>query len=164
MFGRRRIPSARPYLLMFRIDRPIARISSSLVLYQVPGSASFTLTKISQSHWLGRKRRHLVMHNPIILHDNAKCHTTAVMDLWCRWKWEILEHPLYSPNMSPCDYNLFAKVEEPLREIGYNIRDEFIRAIGRSIRNINKDGHADGLWRLPNIWKKVINKRVIEGR
>ena len=30
MFGRRRTPSASPSLLMFRIDRPIARISSSL--------------------------------------------------------------------------------------------------------------------------------------
>ena len=38
MFGRRRTPSARPSLLMFCIDRPIARISSSLVLYRVPRS------------------------------------------------------------------------------------------------------------------------------
>ena len=33
MLGRRRTPSAQPSLLMFRIDRPIARISLSLVLY-----------------------------------------------------------------------------------------------------------------------------------
>ena len=32
---------------MFRIDRPIARISSSLVLYRVPFSGSFTLAKRS---------------------------------------------------------------------------------------------------------------------
>ena len=42
MFGRSHTPSARPSLLMFRIDRPIARISSSLVLYRVPRSGSFT--------------------------------------------------------------------------------------------------------------------------
>ena len=34
--------TARPSLLMFRIDRPIARISSSLVLYRVPRSGSVT--------------------------------------------------------------------------------------------------------------------------
>ena len=48
--------------------------------------------------------------------------------------------------------------KEPLRGTPYNARDELIRAIGRSIRNINKDGHADGVRRLPNILQKVINK------
>ena len=61
-------------------------------------------------------------------------------------QWEILEHPSYSPDiMSPCDYNLFAKVKEQLRGTRYNARDELIRAIGRSIRNISKDGRADGV-------------------
>ena len=47
--------------------------------------------------------------------------------------------------MSPWDYDLFAEVKEPLRGTRYNTRDEFIRVIGRSIRNINKDGRADGV-------------------
>ena len=59
-----------------------------------------------------RRKQHLVVQNPIILHDNARSHTAAaVTDLFCRRQWEILEHPLYSPNMSPCDYDLFAKVK-----------------------------------------------------
>ena len=45
MFGRYRTPPARPSLLMFRIDRHIARLSSSLVLYRVPRGSSFTLAK-----------------------------------------------------------------------------------------------------------------------
>ena len=43
MFGSHRKLSARLSLLMFGIDRLIARISSSLVLYWVPRSGSFTL-------------------------------------------------------------------------------------------------------------------------
>ncbi|KAJ4435753.1 hypothetical protein ANN_18371 [Periplaneta americana] len=58
----------------------------------------------------------------------------------------------------PCDYELFTEVKEPLRGTRYNTRDELICALGQSIRNINKDGRADGVRRLPNIWKKVINK------
>ena len=54
--------------------------------------------------------------------------------------------------MSPCDYDLFANVKEPLRGTRYNTRDELIHAIGRSIWNVNKDGRADGVRRLPNIW------------
>ena len=65
---------------------------------------------------LRRNRRHLVIQNPIILHDNASSGTAAaVTDFLRRWQWEILEHPPYSPDMSPCDYDLFAKVKEPLR-------------------------------------------------
>ena len=60
--------------------------------------------------------------------------------------------------MSPSDYDLFAKVRDLLRRTQYNTRDELIRAIGRSIRNINKYGRADGVESLLNIWEKVINE------
>ena len=60
---------------------------------------------------LRRKRRHLMVLNPIILHDNVRSHSAAsVTDLLRRWQWKILEHPPYPPDMSPCDYDLFAKV------------------------------------------------------
>ena len=78
-----------------------------------------------------RKRRYLVVQNSIILHDNARGHTSAaVTDLLRRWQWEILEHPQYSVDMSLCDYELFAKVKEPLRGTRYNTRDELMTAIG----------------------------------
>ena len=49
-------------------------------------------------------------------------------------------------------------MKQPLRGTRYNTRDEVICAIGRSIRNINKVGHADGVRCLCKIWQKVINK------
>ncbi|PSN36375.1 hypothetical protein C0J52_23866 [Blattella germanica] len=101
-----------------------------------------------------------------ILHDNARCHTAAaVRDLLRRWQWEILEHPPYSPDVSPCDYDLFSKVKEPLRGNRYNTREAIIHAVGRSIWTINRNGRADGVRRLPNIWQKVINNAgdYIEG-
>ena len=55
-------------------------------------------------------------------------------------------------------YDLFAKVKEPLRGSWYNSRDELIDAMGRSIRNINKYGRADGVQRPPNICQKMINR------
>ena len=63
-----------------------------------------------------KKRQHLGVHNPIILHDNARSRTaTAVKVLLRRWQWEILEHPPYSLDLNPCDYDLFTKVKDPLR-------------------------------------------------
>ena len=51
----------------------------------------------------------------------------------------------YSPDVSPYDYDLFVKVKEPLQGTRYDTRDELIRALGQSIRNIDKDGGADGV-------------------
>ena len=54
-----------------------------------------------------RKRWHLVVQNPIILHNNARSHNAAaITDLLRRWQREIVENPPYSPDMSPCDYSL----------------------------------------------------------
>ena len=57
-----------------------------------------------------------LVRNLNILHCNERSHTAAaVMDLLRRWKWEILEYPPYSTDTSPCDYDPFAKVTEPLQ-------------------------------------------------
>ena len=48
---------------------------------------------------LRRNRRHYVVVNHIILHDNASNHTAAaVTDLLCQWQWEALEHLPYLPD------------------------------------------------------------------
>ena len=96
--------------------------------------------------------------NPIILHDNARSHTSAVMDLLRLWQWEILEQVL--TRYESMRFDLFTKVIESLRGTRYNTRYELIRAAGRSVQNIDKDGRADGVRRLPNLWIKVINKEA----
>jgi hypothetical protein len=52
--------------------------------------------------------------------------------------------------MSLCDYDLFAKLKEPLPGERYNTRVEIIRAVGWSLLDINRNG------RLPQIWQKVV--------
>ena len=75
---------------------------------------------------LRRKLRYMVVQEPIIFYDNARSHTAAaVTDLLRRWKRENLEHPPYSPDMSPCDYDLFARMKQPLRETRYSKKMNF---------------------------------------
>jgi transposase len=88
----------------------------------------------------------------IILHDNARARTAdAVEDLLRRWRWKIQEQPPGSPDMSPRDYDVFAKMREPRRWTHYNTREEIIPAVGRSLLDINRIGHADDISRLPQI-------------
>ena len=50
--------------------------------------------------------------------------------------------------LSPCDYDLFAKIKEQLWGPRYNARDELIRAMGRTIGLSTKMERADGVRRL----------------
>ena len=92
-------------------------------------------TKLERSSWIkielarGRSTQecfqHLVVQNAIILHDSARSHTAAALtDLLNNQQGHILEHPPYSSDMSPCDYDLFAEVKELLQGTRYNTRDE----------------------------------------
>jgi hypothetical protein len=53
--------------------------------------------------------------------------------------------------MSSCDYDLFAKMKEPLRGTRYSTKEEIIGDVGRSLLDINRSGRADGVQRLPQI-------------
>jgi histone-lysine N-methyltransferase SETMAR len=65
---------------------------------------------------ISRKQGDLLESGPILLHDNASPHrAVSVVEQLATWQWEILPHPAYSPDISPCDFHLFTKLKEPLR-------------------------------------------------
>ena len=70
----------------------------------------------------------------------------------------VLYHQCLPFSSESMRFFFFAKVKEPQRGTRHNTRDELIRAIGRSVWNINKDGRADGARCLRNIWQHVLNK------
>jgi hypothetical protein len=100
-----------------------------------------------------RKRPHFLRYNPrCVLRDNARCHMArAVFDSLQRWNWEVLERPPYSPDVSPCDYDLFLRLKEPLRGCRFQDIPSVLCAVGRSITEINRNNLADGIRRLPRI-------------
>ena len=98
MFGRRHTPSARPSLLMFLIDRPIARISSYVVLYRVPRSGSFTLASRWQSRTLISSKYSGTRGPWQQRCDSLHCHE--------EWWGSVPPSVIF---LSPCDYDLFVK-------------------------------------------------------
>ena len=72
-------------------------------------------------------RRHIWEKRPglaVVFHqDNAPAHKAKMtQDLLRSFKWEILEHPSYSPNLAPCDFYLFPQVKKLLK--GYHFKTE----------------------------------------
>ena len=47
--------------------------------------------------------------------------------------------------ISPCDFDLFPKMKEPLRGIRFITVPEILQAVDRSIRTINTTGAAKGI-------------------
>ena len=44
----------------------------------------------------------------LLLHDNARPHSASqTQDITTSFKWEQMDHPLYSPDLVPSDYHLF---------------------------------------------------------
>jgi hypothetical protein len=67
---------------------------------------------------------------PIILHDNATAHgVEGVTSLFQSYGRELLAHPPYSLDISPCDYELFPKLKENMRWIRNDDLDELEVAV-----------------------------------
>ncbi|GBN30167.1 Mariner Mos1 transposase [Araneus ventricosus] len=70
-------------------------------------------------HWLHkafrRKRPGLLSKGVLLLHDNARPHTASVTrDLKQRFRWNVLEHPPYNPDLAPSDFHLFGPLKKYL--------------------------------------------------
>ena len=115
---------------------------------------------------LRKKRPHFLCENtPIILY-NAQAHVADVVkQLLAGWQWEVLYHPPYSPDISPCDFDLIPKVKEELRGRSFKTVPDIIDAVGSSVRTINKIVAAKVIMRLPHRWKRVLHNfgEYIEG-
>ena len=74
------------------------------------------------------------LQNVIIMHDNTTPpKANYVRDLLQCWRWQVLEHPPYSPDLSPCDYDLLPKLKAPLLGHGFRRRDDIAIAVRRLI-------------------------------
>ena len=61
------------------------------------------------------KRRGFPIQDVLLLHNNARPHSTALtQEKLAQMYWTAQEHPLYSPDLSPCDYHMFGPLKEAL--------------------------------------------------
>jgi len=82
-----------------------------------------------------------------------------VIDLLSKYEWEVLPHSLFSPDMSPLEFDLFHKLKEPMRGHRFTSLEEVSAAVTRAIRGPNKSGTLNGIAHLPKGWDAVIEKQ-----
>jgi len=62
------------------------------------------------------KRRGKLSKEILFFHDNARSPTAAhTLETLKKLKWEVMEHPAYSPDLTPSDFHLFGPLKEALR-------------------------------------------------
>jgi histone-lysine N-methyltransferase SETMAR len=104
-----------------------------------------------------KNRPGLLEKGVIILHDNCRVHVARVIvDLLQKYGWEVLPHPPYSPDLSPCDYDLNPKLKEPMRGHRFQDIDELMARLTQEIWRLNRSKVLDGIQKLPERWTKCI--------
>lgn len=104
------------------------------------------------------KRRGLLTRGVILLHDNARPHTANVsVATLQKFKWEILEHSPYSPDLAPCDFHAFGPLKTHLKGRRFNSDDEVKEAVTEFLRQQPKEFYKQGITRLVSQWDKCLN-------
>ncbi|GFR58240.1 mariner Mos1 transposase [Elysia marginata] len=108
-----------------------------------------------------RKKRPSLLESGILFrHDNAPGHTArAVIDVLAGYKWELLEHPRYSPALAPCDFHLYPKMKEHLRGQRFETGEDIIRATKVAIKNLDKCSYVTAF----KEWLQRIEKNANNG-
>ena len=93
---------------------------------------------------------------PIILHDNARPHIHSdVREFFQARRWEVLEHPPYSPDMSPPDMDGIARIKAPHKGKQFLTETELIDDYARTIQDINQKHDSEGIQMLPTRWRAI---------
>lgn len=104
-----------------------------------------------------RKRKTQSVKNVILLHDNARPHSANITRQKVeQFGWEILEHPAYSPDLSPCDFHLFGPLKETLGGQRFDSDQAVETFVLQWLRDRPKSFYDNGIKKLPIRWEKCI--------
>ena len=80
-----------------------------------------------------------------LLHDNTSSHKCVVISFLASDKVKVLNHPPYSPDLSPCDFFLFPRLKKMLSGNKYKSRSSLGSAIYQCLQQIPKEDYLSAL-------------------
>ncbi|GFY34592.1 histone-lysine N-methyltransferase SETMAR [Trichonephila clavipes] len=104
--------------------------------------------RIKPREELAEKRPHLQKKKILFHQDNAPSHTSAVaMAEIHELRFEMLDHPLYSPYLAPSDFFLFPHLKFALGRQGFSPNKEAITFENNYFAEKKAEYYLDGLQR-----------------
>jgi hypothetical protein len=125
------------------------------------------LTAVYYHHWMQTlcRKMHknwpdLFGDGPLILHNNARPHLGKVVtDLLSKYRWKVLPHAPYSPDMSPPDFDLFSKLKETMCGQRFSSLEEVSAAVTWAIWGLNRSGTLNGIHIFWNAGTRSLRSR-----
>lgn len=110
---------------------------------------------------LRRKRPDLwASQDWMLLHDNAPAHRSLVVQQYlAKHSIIVLPHPPYSPDLAPCDFELFPRMKDALKGRRFTSTDEVKTAATEALKRVSKNGFQETFEKLYKRWQKCIVAR-----
>ncbi|KAG5318938.1 MOS1T transposase, partial [Pseudoatta argentina] len=113
------------------------------------------LSRALKEKWPLYAQRH---DKVILLHDNARPHVAKPVKTYLETlKWEVLPHPLYSPDIAPSDFHLFRSMAHGLADRRFHSYEEAQKWIDSWIASKDMSFFRRGIHVLPERWEKVVS-------
>ena len=94
----------------------------------------------------------------VLLHDNARPHTAARTNgLIKLFNCEIFDHPPYSPDLAPSDYNLFSKMKAWLATQRFHTNEELKDGVKTWLHNLAAPFYDEGLQKPVQRYDNCLN-------
>ncbi|KAG5308502.1 MOS1T transposase, partial [Pseudoatta argentina] len=106
-----------------------------------------------------KRPRYAQRHDKVILlHDNARPHVAKPVKTYLETlKWEVLPHPLYSPDIAPSDFHVFRSMAHGLADRRFHSYEEAQKWIDSWIASKDMSFFRRGIHVLPERWEKVVS-------
>ncbi|KFD48364.1 hypothetical protein M513_10776 [Trichuris suis] len=106
---------------------------------------------------MARKRRGRLHLGILFHHDNAPAHSSRIVrNVLREFRWEVIPHPPYSPDVAPSDFFLFPKLKEHLKGTLFESVDDAKRAVSTWCNTQLPGFYKEGLRR----WRHRLQKCV----
>ena len=144
------------YAIFFNSSGSVVQVPC-LSVHTVTGRfyKNFVLKKVQEFY--NKKRPSKGRSGVHLLHDNASSHKCEVIKSFlASEKVKVLNHPPYSPHLSPCDFFLFPRLKKMLSGNKYTSRSSLGSAIYQCLQQTPKDNYLSA----SRDWVKRLQKCV----
>ena len=110
---------------------------------------------------LDGKHPELVNRKCLLFHqDNARPHVYLMTrQKQLQLGWEVLIHPLYSPDIAPSDFHLYRSLQNSLNGKNFNSLGDCKRHLEQFFAQKDKKFWEDGIMKLPEKWQQVVEQK-----